>query len=71
MTHHIDHHRSGTLVRHEPTSRRERDGSYRFTDGAVRDMRALAREAHKDGWRTRKAPAVDLARAMRPHVGLA
>jgi hypothetical protein len=69
-SHHIDRHRSGPIVRHEPTSRRERDGSYSFTDGAVRDIRQQAAEARSAGWSSRRIRAVAAARALRPELGL-
>ncbi|KQX18392.1 MULTISPECIES: hypothetical protein [unclassified Sphingomonas] len=70
MTHHIDHHRSGPIVRHEPTHRRERDGSWSFTDGAVRDIREQAAEKRREGWSTRRSRAAAAARSLRPELGL-
>jgi hypothetical protein len=70
-THHIDHHRpGGPLVQHEPLSRRERDGSYSITDGAVRDIRQRVAEAHQAAWSTRRSRAAAAARALRPELGL-
>ncbi|WP_347271656.1 hypothetical protein [Rhizorhabdus histidinilytica] len=69
-THHIDHHRGGAPVVNEPLSRRERDGSYSITDGAVRDIRQRVAEAHQAAWSTRRSRAAAAARALRPELGL-
>ena len=70
MTHHLDKHRGGEPVRNAPTVRRERDGSYSFTDGAVRDIREHARAAHQAAWATRRSRAAAAARVLRTDLGL-
>jgi len=70
MSHHLDYHLGGAPVRNAPTFRRERDGSFNFTDGAVRDIRQQVSEARQEAWSTRRSRAAAAARAMRPGLGL-
>lgn len=53
-----------------PLVRHNRDGSLHITDPAILAMREQAAEQRRKGWETRRRGAVELARVMRPAVGL-